>query len=99
MQPRRHRAIVRLKQLLRAADVLGIAAQQRGDAALRRAVAQQQKLCPLHRALAVADVAGVDLLHQGAHLFQRVPLLLDEGTHPGRSLAGGAALHPGVVQR
>ena len=30
-----------------------------------------------HGPLAVADVAGVDLPDEGAHLFQRVPLLLD----------------------
>ena len=95
----RKRAVVRLKELVRRFDLLGVPTQQGGDAALRRAVAQQQKLCPLHRPLAVADMAGVDLLHQGAHLFQRIPLLLDEGTHPGCSLAGGAALHPGVIQR
>ena len=47
-----------------------------------------KKLCPPHRTLAVADVAGVDLLHQGAHLFQRIPLLLDEGTHPGAASPG-----------
>lgn len=61
--------------------------------------AQQQELCPLHGPLAVADVAGVDLAHEQAHLFQRVPLLLQQGFHPGRSLVWSAALHPGIVQR
>ena len=31
--------------------------------------------------------------------FQRVPLLLQQSFHPGRSLVWGAALHPGIVQR
>ena len=99
MQPLCHRAVVRFKQLFRGADVLGVAAQQGGDAALRRAVAQQQELCPLHGPLAVADMAGIDLAHEQAHLFQRVPLLLQKGLYPGCSLIWSAALHPGVVQR
>ena len=98
MQPLCHRAVVRLKQLLRSADVLGVAAQQGGDAALRRAVAQQQELCPLHSPLAVADVACIDLAHEQAHLFQRVPLLLDECTHSRCRFVRGTALHPGIIK-
>ena len=98
MQVLCHRAVVRRKELVRGLDVLGVAAQQGRDAALGGAVAQQQELCPLHRPLAVTDVAGVDLPDEGAHLFQRVPLLLDEGTHPGCCLTGGTALHPGIIQ-
>ena len=99
VEPLCHRAVVRLKELVGRFDLLGIAAEQRDDAALRRAVAQQQELRPLHRPLAVADVARVDLLHQVAHLFQRVPLLLDQGTDGGGRLVGGTALHAGVIQR
>ena len=44
-------------------------------------------------------MALVDLAHQGAHLFQRIPQFLDEGTHGRGGFAGGTALHPGVIQR
>ena len=94
-----HRAVIRREQLIGRFDLLGIAAEQRRDAALGRAVAQQQELRPLDGPLAVADVAGVDLPDEGAHLFQRIPQLLDEGTHGRGGFAGGTALHPGVIQR
>ena len=67
--------------------------------ALGRAVAQQQKLSTLHRTLAVAQMAAVDLPHQLAHLLQLIPQLLHQLPHGGGRLGRGAALHPGVIQR
>ena len=61
LEPPGQRAIVRLEELVRRFDLLGVPTQQGGDAALRRTVAQQQELRPLDGPLAVADMAGVDL--------------------------------------